>query len=74
MLNFSQYLSKNQFCILLEYLTTYQDTTVPQSLVGYPVVMTVADRVHADDDLSPLELAKTFPSHIEKLIHYSGKG
>ncbi|MDM1782011.1 MULTISPECIES: methylenetetrahydrofolate reductase C-terminal domain-containing protein [Acinetobacter] len=74
MLNFSQYLSKNQFCILLEYLTTSQDTAVPQSLAGYPVVTTLADRVHADDDLAPLEVAKSFPSHIEKLLHYSGKG
>ena len=74
MFHFSQYLSKHQFCILLEYLTISQDTAVPKSLAGYSVVTTLADRVHADDDLAPLELAKSFPSHIEKLLHYSGKG
>lgn len=68
------YFKRNQFCILLEYLSASKEGAIPQSLAGFPCAITLADRVHADDDMPPLELAKAFPSDIEKLIHYSGKG
>lgn len=68
------YFKRNQFCILLEYLSASKDGAIPQSLAGFPCAITLADRVHADDDMPPLELAKAFPSDIDKLIHYSGKG
>ncbi len=35
--------------------------------------MTLADRVHADDDEAPLQAAKQYPQEIEKVIHFSGK-
>jgi methylenetetrahydrofolate reductase (NADPH) len=63
----------NQFCILLEYLSSAKGIAVPMSLAEIPCAITLADRVHADSDLPPLECAKTFPSSVEKLIHYSGK-
>lgn len=64
----------NQFCILLEYLSSAKGIAVPMSLAEFPCAITLADRVHADSDLAPLECAKTFPSSVEKIIHYSGKG
>ena len=64
----------NQFCILLEYLSSAKGIAVPMSLAEFPCAITLADRVHADSDLPPLECAKTFPSSVEKIIHYSGKG
>ncbi len=64
----------NQFCILLEYLSSAKGIAVPMSLAEFPCAITLADRVHADSDLAPLECAKTFPSSMEKIIHYSGKG
>ena len=71
----AQYLSKQQFCVLFEYLTAKQSRFPSRAqFAGFPVCMTLADRVHADDDVAPLEVAKLYPAQVEKLIHYSGKG
>ena len=74
MLNFSQHLAKNEFCILVEYLSSPINNQVPQNIAGFSVFMTIADRVHADDDLAPLDLVKLCPTDVEKILHFSGKG
>ncbi|KYQ83987.1 methylenetetrahydrofolate reductase [Acinetobacter sp. NRRL B-65365] len=72
---FSQCLEQKRFCILVEYLCSKRDTlAVTQSLAGFPAMMTLADRVHSDEDPAPLELAQRYSSEIEKLLHFSGKG
>lgn len=71
----ANYLSKQQFCVLFEYLTAKQSQfPLRAQFAGFPVCMTLADRVHADDDAAPLAISKFYPEHVEKLIHYSGKG
>ena len=74
MLNFSQHLAKNEFCILVEYLSSPINNQVPQNIAGFSVFMTIADRVHADDDLAPLDIVKLCPTDVEKILHFSGKG
>ena len=74
MFNFSQHPSKAQFYVFVEYLSSNYAVPVATDIAGFPCAITLADRVHADDDLPPLECAKTFPSSVEKVIHYSGKG
>lgn len=70
----SQCLDQKQFCILVEYLcSTKSPLAVRQSLANFPAMMTLADRVHADDDPAPLDLAKKYPDTVDKLIHFSGK-
>jgi len=72
---FSQCLEQKRFCILVEYLCSKRDTlAVTKSLAGFPAMMTLADRVHSDEDPAPLELAQRYSSEIEKLLHFSGKG
>ena len=67
--------SQNQFCILVEYLTAKIDPTpLKNHLAGYPIVMTLADRVHADDDIAPLEASRHYASSMDKILHYAGKG
>lgn len=71
----SQYLMQQQFCVLIEYLSSSPNVElIPEQLAGFPVCMTLADRVHADDDLAPLEAAKCYPAQLEKLLHFAGKG
>ncbi|MEN0036761.1 MAG: methylenetetrahydrofolate reductase C-terminal domain-containing protein [Cellvibrio sp.] len=71
----SNYLSQDQFCVLFEYLTPSQSRfPVKAQLAGFPVCVTLADRVHSDNDAAPLEISKLYPENVEKLIHYSGKG
>src|SRR5690606_39002551 len=71
----ARYLSHQQFCVLFEYLTSKQSQfPLRAQFAGFPVCMTLADRVHADDDAAPLDISKLYPEHVEKLIHYSGKG
>lgn len=71
----SGYLSQQQFCVLFEYLTTKQKQfPLRTQFAGFPACMTLADRVHADNDAPPLDAAKFYPMYVEKLIHYSGKG
>ena len=41
---------------------------------GFPAAMTLADRVHADDDEAPLQVAKQYPQEIEKVIHFFREG
>ncbi|WP_171526096.1 methylenetetrahydrofolate reductase C-terminal domain-containing protein [Acinetobacter sp. Tr-809] len=72
---FSKCLDQNQFCFLIEYLCSTQNTlAVTQSIAGFPTMMTLADRVHSDEDTTPLDIAEKYPSVIEKLLHFSGKG
>ncbi len=71
----STYFAKNQFCILVEYLCTQKEVLpVRHTFAGYPALMTLADRVHADDDLAPILAAKAYPKDIEKVLHFAGKG
>lgn len=71
----SQYLAQNQFCVLVEYLSSSKKIfTVPEQFAGFPVCMTLADRVHSDTDLPPLDVAKRYPKEVEKLLHFAGKG
>ncbi|MCY6410776.1 methylenetetrahydrofolate reductase C-terminal domain-containing protein [Acinetobacter sp. VNH17] len=72
---FSQCLDQKQFCILVEYICSTGNTlAVTQSIAGFPAMMTLADRVHSDEDPEPIDVAKHYPQSIEKLIHFSGKG
>lgn len=72
---FSQCLEQKRFCILVEYLCSKRDSlAVTPSLAGFPAMMTLADRVHSDEDPAPLELAERYSPEIEKLLHFSGKG
>lgn len=73
MLHFSQQPSKAQFCILVEYLSSNHAVPVATEIAGFPAVMTLADRVHSDEDIAPLDVAQSYPKDIEKLIHFSGK-
>jgi len=71
----SKYFSQHQFCVLFEYSTANQSQFLLRAqFAGFPACMTLADRVHSDDDAAPLEISKLYPESAEKLIHYSGKG
>ncbi|MCR6651325.1 MAG: methylenetetrahydrofolate reductase [Cellvibrionaceae bacterium] len=71
----ARYLSHQQFCVLFEYLASKQNQLPLRAhFAGFPVCMTLADRVHGDDDAAPLDISRLYPEHAEKLIHYSGKG
>lgn len=71
----SQYLAQNQFCCLVEYLPSKQEVLpVATQLAGFPVCMTLSDRVRSDDDIAPLIAAQSYPQQIEKILHYAGKG
>ncbi|MDQ8952349.1 methylenetetrahydrofolate reductase C-terminal domain-containing protein [Acinetobacter rudis] len=71
----SQFFAQNQFCVLIEYLTSLKETyPVTTSFAGFPSVMTLADRVHTDNDLAPLDAVKGYPDEIDKLLHFAGKG
>ena len=70
----AQYFAQQQFCVLVEYLSSHQaQWPVKAQFAGFPAAMTLADRVHADDDEAPLQVAKQYPQEIEKVIHFSGK-
>ena len=70
----AQYFAQQQFCVLVEYLSSHQaQWPVKTQFAGFPAAMTLADRVHADDDEAPLQVAKQYPQEIEKVIHFSGK-
>ena len=73
MFNFSQPPSKAQFCILVEYLNSNHDAPVATEIAGFPAMMTLADRVHSDEDIAPLDVAQSYPKEIQKMIHFSGK-
>lgn len=69
------YFAQNQFCVLVEYLTSIQKQfPVKTEFAGFPAGMTLADRVHTDDDLAPLDAIASYPATAEKLLHFSGKG
>ena len=47
----AQYFARQQFCVLVEYLSAHQaQWSVKTEFSGFPAAMTLADRVHADDD------------------------
>ena len=66
--------SYQSFSIFLEFLPTKHVQPVPSHLAGYPVMMTIADRVRTDDDPEPLTIAQQYAAEIPKILHFSGKG
>jgi len=65
---------QNQFCILIEYLTSLTEIfPVKTAFAGYPTMMTLADRVQSDHDIAPLKASRHYPDTIDKVLHYSGK-
>lgn len=75
MSQFSQIFTQNQFCILVEYLTSMKEILpVKQQFANYPAFITLADRVHSDEDVEPLVTAQAYPEEIEKILHFAGKG
>ncbi len=71
----SSYFQQNQFCVLVEYLTSLTEVFPTKTVfAGYPAVMTLADRVHSDHDILPLEASENYSNSVEKVIHFSGKG
>ena len=72
--HFSVLLHKKKFMLLLECLTHVEPQPIPSILAGYPCVMTLADRVHDDNDPAPLDMAAHYPQEIEKILHFAGKG
>ena len=70
----SHYLQQQQFCLILEQIVSKCATLLSvSSLAGLPCVMAFADRVHADDDPSPISLAQRVSPEQAKLLHFSGK-
>lgn len=67
-------LQNQPFSIFLEYLPTKHAQLVPSCIAGYPVTMTIADRVRSDDDPEPLAIAQNYAAEIPKILHFSGKG
>ncbi|TCB34834.1 methylenetetrahydrofolate reductase [Acinetobacter sp. ANC 4910] len=67
-------LQNQPFSIFLEYLPTKHTQPVPSCIGGYPVTMTIADRVRTDDDPEPLVIAQNYAAEIPKILHFSGKG
>ena len=69
------FFQKNQFCILVEYFTSSKNNLpIRNQFVGFPALMTLADRVHSDDDMTPLEASKICSSSVERVLHFAGKG
>lgn len=54
---FSQCLDQKKFCILVEYICSTPNTlVVRQSIADFPAMMTLADRVHSDEDPEPIKV------------------
>ena len=71
----TQYFAQNQFCVLVEYLTSIKGRfPVKTEFAGFPACMTLADRVHTDEDIAPLRALASYPAQPEKVLHFSGKG
>lgn len=71
---FSDYLDSQQFCFLVEFIASSKKSQIQSAhLAGFPVIAAIADRVHSDEDLSPLQLAAELSENIEKMLHFSGK-
>lgn len=67
--------TQNQFCVLVEYLCSMKEILpVKTQFAGFPALMTLADRVHADDDLAPIIAAQAYPKHVEKVLHLLVRG
>lgn len=70
----AQHFSQNQFCLIVEYLNPDSANHIAEThLAGFPLLMSLADRVQADDDALPLEIINHCPQSIEKIIHFAGK-
>lgn len=70
----AQYFAENQFCIFIEYLPAMKEILPVQIyLATFPTCITLSDRVHDDQEQSPLLTAKFYPEHIDKVLHYAGK-
>ncbi|WP_413521341.1 methylenetetrahydrofolate reductase C-terminal domain-containing protein [Psychrobacter glacincola] len=68
------YFSQNKFCVLIEYLTSIPNKfAVKTMLTDFPALMTLADRVHSDQDMSPLDASFFYPAGIDKVLHFAGK-
>ena len=71
----SSFFQQNQFCVLVEYLTSLTEIfPVKTDFAGYPSVMTLADRVHSDHDVVPLEASQHYSGSVDKVLHFAGKG
>lgn len=71
----STYFAQKQFCVLVEYLCAQKEILlVRRTFAGFPACMTLADRVHGDDDLAPILAVEAYPKDIEKVLHFAGKG
>ena len=71
----ADYFVQNQFCVLVEYLTSIKGQfPVKTEFAGFPACMTLADRVHTDEDIAPLQALSAYPTQPEKVLHFSGKG
>ena len=71
----SSFFQQNQFCVLVEYLTSLTEIfPVKTEFARYPAVMTLADRVHSDHDVTPLAASQQYPDSVDKVLHFAGKG
>ncbi|OTG92197.1 methylenetetrahydrofolate reductase C-terminal domain-containing protein [Acinetobacter sp. ANC 3813] len=69
------YFQQNKFCVLVEYLSSFNEVfPVKTVFAGYPAMMTLADRVHSDHDMAPLDASRQYPDAVEKVLHFAGKG
>lgn len=73
MLNFFQHLEHYKFCILVEYLTSSKTQHVAQDIAGFSAFIAIADRVHSDHDMAPLEASQHYSKSSDKVLHFSGK-
>ncbi|WOE31297.1 MULTISPECIES: methylenetetrahydrofolate reductase C-terminal domain-containing protein [unclassified Acinetobacter] len=70
----SYYLAQNRFCVLLEHLTSIAEIVpIQPTLAGYPVCITLADRVQSDHDIAVIDRAADYAAAIDKVLHYAGK-
>ena len=60
--------------VLVEYLTSLHEIyPVRHEFAGYPAAMTLADRVHSDHDIAPLEASKSYPDSKRKSYTFQVK-
>ncbi len=65
---------QNQFFVLVEYLTSLHEIyPVKHEFAGYPAAMTLADRVHSDHDIAPLEASKSYPTQSIKSCTFQAR-
>ncbi|ATO18438.1 methylenetetrahydrofolate reductase [Acinetobacter sp. LoGeW2-3] len=74
MLNFFRHLEHHKFCILVEYLTSSKTHHVVQNIASFSAFIAIADRLHSDHDMAPLEASQHYPESVDKVLHFAGKG